>query len=163
MLRYSCRSFTALSLEELYEIMALRQAVFVVEQECAYLDADGKDQQGWHVLGKNEPGEILAYTRLLPRGISYEDYASIGRVITAQKVRGTGEGRRLMEATLLHAQALWPGQTVKISAQAHLSSFYESLGFCPTGEAYLEDGIPHIGMLRTSPEWIPKKRLSQRP
>lgn len=152
MLKYSCLSFTSLSLAELYEIMALRQTVFVVEQDCPYLDADGKDLQGWHVLGKDEREQILAYTRLLPKGVSYEAYPSIGRVITSQDIRGTGEGRRLMQISLQHAQALWPGQTVKISAQAHLAAFYESLGFSTTGEPYLEDGVPHIGMLRKSRE-----------
>lgn len=154
MLQYSCLSFEKLSLEELYQLMALRQAVFVVEQDCAYLDADGKDPQAWHVLGKDSQGQLQAYTRLLPKGITYDAYPAIGRVLTAASIRGKGAGRQLMQVSLDYAQALWPGQTLKISAQSHLSAFYESLGFTPTGEAYLEDGIPHLAMLKKAHEFI---------
>lgn len=148
MLQYSCRAFHELTLDELYDTMTLRQAVFAVEQNCVYLDADGKDQTAWHVLGKNAAGDLLAYARLMPKGLAYNNYASIGRVLSAKSVRGTGEGQRLMAASLREAERLWPGVTIKISAQSYLLQFYQSFGFAPEGETYLEDGIPHIAMLR---------------
>ncbi|MBX2877789.1 MAG: GNAT family N-acetyltransferase [Saprospiraceae bacterium] len=151
MLQYSCTPFSSLSLAALYEVMAVRQLIFAVEQDCAYLDADGKDITAWHVLGTNGQGEILTYARLLPKGIAYEDYASIGRVLSMKAVRGSGEGRRLMEFCLAQCDALWPGISIKISAQAYLLEFYASLGFAPVGESYLEDGIPHRGMIRKTP------------
>lgn len=147
MLQYSCLPFSALSGAELYEVMAVRQTIFAVEQDCAYLDADGKDLAAWHALGRNEQGEIMTYARLLPKGIAYEGYASIGRVLSMEPVRGSGEGRRLMEFSLAQCQELWPGVSIKISAQTYLLAFYTSLGFSPVGEPYLEDGIPHVGML----------------
>lgn len=148
MLQYTCRAFHELTLDELYDTMTLRQAVFAVEQNCVYLDADGKDQTAWHVLGKNAAGDLLAYARLMPQGIAYKEYASIGRVLSAQAVRGTGEGRHLMAVSIQKAEQLWPGVTLKISAQVYLLQFYQSFGFRPQGETYLEDGIPHIAMLR---------------
>ena len=147
MLQYSCLPFSGLSLEELYEVMAVRQTIFSVEQDCAYLDADGKDETAWHVLGRSEQGEIMTYARLLPEGIAYQEYASIGRVLSMQAVRGSGEGRRLMEFALARCAALWPGKAIKISAQAYLLDFYNSLGFTSVGEPYMEDGIPHVAMI----------------
>lgn len=154
MLQYSCLAFPALSNEELYEVMAVRQTVFAVEQDCAYLDADGKDQVGWHILGKDEQGLIQAYARLLPQGTAYTDYPSIGRVLSMKEVRGNGEGRRLMTFCLEQAQRLWPDQTIKISAQSYLLDFYQSLGFSVIGEPYLEDGIPHRAMLKKIPQLV---------
>lgn len=148
MLHYTCRAFHELTLDELYDMMALRQVIFAVEQDCAYLDADGKDQTAWHVLGKTADGSLLAYARLLPKGVVYEDYASIGRVLNAKSIRGQGEGQHLMTVSLQQTKQLWPGVKVKISAQLYLLKFYESFGFVPQGETYLEDGIPHIAMLR---------------
>lgn len=147
MLQYFCLPFSDLSLEELYEIMAVRQIIFAVEQDCAYLDADGKDDTAWHVLGKNEQGEMMTYARLLPKGLAYQAYASIGRVLSMKAVRGSGEGRRLMEFALIKCEELWPGMAIKISAQAYLLDFYQSLGFSSVGEPYLEDGIPHVAMI----------------
>lgn len=147
MLQYACLPFSELSLEELYEVMAVRQTIFAVEQDCAYLDADGKDETAWHVLGKNNAGEIMTYARLLPQGIAYPKYASIGRVLSMQAVRGSGEGRRLMEFALTQCAILWPGIDIKISAQAYLLDFYNSLGFSSVGEPYIEDGIPHVAMI----------------
>lgn len=147
MLQYSCLPFSELSLSELYEIMAIRQTVFAVEQDCVYLDADGKDNTAWHVMGKNQQGQIMTYARLLPKGIAYNGFASIGRVLSMQPVRGSGEGRRLMEFTLKKCVELWPDTALKISAQAYLLAFYASLGFASVGEPYLEDGIPHVAMI----------------
>jgi ElaA protein len=140
------RAFGELSVDELYEIMALRQEVFVVEQTCWYLDADGNDQAAIHVGGYVDQ-KLVAYTRTLPRGISYSDYASIGRVVTSPTVRGRGLGRPLMRYSLDVFFAAYGRQPVKISAQAHLQDFYGSLGFRGVGEEYLEDGIPHRAMV----------------
>lgn len=147
MVEYTCKYFKNLSLEELYAIMALRQAVFIVEQDCPYLDADGKDQFCWHLMG-HENGDLVTYTRLVPRGVSYEEYPSIGRVITAQKVRGRGLGVGLMKESIRQCAVLFGKSAIKIGAQCYLLKFYNSLGFEAVGESYLEDGIPHISMIR---------------
>ena len=102
--------FQDLTVFELYEIMALRQEVFVVEQNCAYLDADGKDLAGWHLMGFNTEGVLVAYTRLLPKGVAYENYASIGRVVSSPKVRGLGYGKILMEESISRIIQLFPNQ-----------------------------------------------------
>lgn len=147
MIQFECKSFKELSLEELYDCMVVRQAVFVVEQDCPYLDADGKDQQAWHLMGKDENNKVVAYTRLIPAGVSYEQYASIGRVVTAQSARGGGVGRQLMEESIRMMEQLFPKVAVKISAQCYLEQFYNSLGFETVGAEYLEDGIPHYPMI----------------
>ena len=147
-MNFDCKKFNELSLEELYKTMVLRQEVFVVEQDCPYLDADGKDPVCHHVLGFNNIGELVAYTRLAPRGILYKKYPAIGRVVTSKSVRGTGAGKELMQASLNYCDQLWPGEPIKISAQTYLKKFYEDFGFVQSGEAYLEDGIPHIPMVR---------------
>ena len=145
-----CKAFYDLSLDELYEILFLRQEVFVVEQDCPYIDTDFKDQKGWHVCGYDKDGHLIAYTRILPKGISYDHYASIGRVITSSRMRGKGIGRSLMEKSIQYAYDLLGLQVIKISAQNHLRSYYGSLGFRPTGDIYDEDGIPHIAMILDS-------------
>jgi ElaA protein len=146
---YTCLPFSALTLVQLYAIMALRQAVFVVEQHCPYLDADGKDAVAHHLLGTDEQGRLATYTRLLPVGASYPQYASIGRVVTADFARGRGLGRPLMQQSVQALEALYGPVPIKIGAQAHLRAYYGSLGFQPVGEIYLEDGIPHVGMVYT--------------
>ena len=142
-------SFAELSLLELYHLMALRQEVFVVEQDCPYLDADGKDFASFHVLGY-QGNELLAYTRIVPPGISYPSYSSIGRVVTAGSARRLGLGKMLMAASIAGCERLYPEQAIKISAQTYLLDFYQGFGFAPVGEGYLEDGIPHQGMVRPS-------------
>jgi ElaA protein len=143
---YTTKSFDQLTLLELYDIMRLRQEVFVVEQECPYLDADGKDIKAMHVLGTDPNGSIQAYTRLLDRGISYDDYPSIGRVINSAAIRGSGEGKRLMQYSIEQIKNLYPGP-IKIGAQAYLKRFYEGFGFVDMDMPYLEDGIPHLIMV----------------
>ena len=138
--------FEELDAHLLYAILQLRQEVFVVEQQCWYLDADGKDQQAVHLVGALD-GRVVAYTRILRRGISYPDHASIGRVVTSPTVRGRGFGRPLMEASIAELYSRYGRQTIKISAQAHLQDFYGSLGFVGMGDIYDEDGIPHRAML----------------
>ena len=146
-LTYTCLTFEALTNTQLYAIMKLRQEVFVVEQDCPYLDADGNDLQSHHLIGQNEKGEILAYTRLLAKGISYPNYCSIGRVVVSDKIRGTGAGHGLMQKSIEQCKLIFPGQALKISAQTYLDKFYQNLGFTPTGESYLEDNIPHQAMV----------------
>jgi ElaA protein len=146
---FKCVLFKDLTVYELYDIMALRQEVFAVEQNCPYQDADGKDLHGWHLMGKNTEGVLLVYTRLLPKGIAYDNYASIGRVVNSPKVRGLGYGKILMTESIVHIEKLFPDQVVKIGAQSYLLKFYESFGFQSTGEQYLEDGIPHTSMILT--------------
>lgn len=147
-LQWTCRDFKDLDKRDLYELLALRQEVFVVEQNCPYLDADGLDYQAWHLMGKDPDGKLLAYTRIIPKGLSYPDHPAVGRVITRKDIRGQGWGRPLMEKTLAYCAELFGPETIKISAQSHLQDFYASLGFEPVGTEYEEDGIPHQAMIR---------------
>lgn len=146
-LHYTYYSYKELSKDHLYEIMQLRQEVFVVEQNCPYLDADGQDHMAFHLIGQDPSGAILAYTRLLPKGSSYASYCAIGRVLTSMKIRKKGEGYILMKESIALCKKLFPNQALKISAQSHLDRFYQNLGFVPTGEEYLEDDIPHQAMV----------------
>lgn len=144
------KHYKDLTIDELYNIMVLRQEVFVVEQDCPYLDADGKDKIGWHVMISDESDQLMAYTRLLAPGTSYEKYSSIGRVVSNGKGRGKGFGKAVMEASIKAIKELFPSHSIKISAQCYLLKFYNDLGFKKVGEEYLEDGIPHMGMIRES-------------
>lgn len=146
-LTYLPVSYQDLTTNQLYQLLRLRAEVFVVEQNCVYQDLDDKDQQAVHLLGISEDGQLAAYTRILPKGASYADYASIGRVITAPFARGKGIGRPLMRESVRVLFEHYGEQTVKISAQAHLGAYYESVGFKGIGDIYDEDGIPHRAML----------------
>lgn len=137
-------SFEEISNKELYEILKLRSEVFVVEQNCVYLDADGLDYVSFHFCGYRN-NELQAYVRILPPGVSYTN-ASIGRVVTRQTTRRTGIGIELMEKAIQHCLNLFSVKEIDISAQVYLIKFYTSLGFRTLGETYLEDGIPHIKM-----------------
>jgi ElaA protein len=142
--------FDDLEPADLYEIVRLREGVFIVEQNCAYLDADGRDQAAWHLLGwLDTDGErkLVAYARVFPPGIRYPE-GSVGRVVTAPEVRRSGLGRTLMAEALKRLESLAPGQPVKIAAQRYLESFYSSFGFKPASMPYEEDGIMHVDMLR---------------
>jgi ElaA protein len=140
-------AFNDLSLQELYDIMVLRQSVFVVEQNCPYLDADGSDQKAFHVLGYDNDGDLVAYSRLLTVGITYTDSISIGRVISSEKVRGEGIGKILMKFSIDEIYRIFGKKKLTISAQCYLIKFYENFGFQIVGESYLEDDIPHIKMV----------------
>ncbi len=146
-LEFLCLPFDDLDLKQLYQIMALRQNVFSVEQNCAYLDADGLDYGSWHLMGVHPDGRIRAYARLLPKDLAYPGYASIGRVVTDREARRFGFGKELMRHAMKNLENLFGKTPVKISAQAYLVKFYESFGFKPTGAEYLEDNIPHIAMV----------------
>jgi ElaA protein len=144
--------FSELNTETLYEIMRVRQEVFVVEQNCPYLDADGKDQYAYHLLLCNDEGKIMAYTRLLAEGVSYPGYISIGRVLSVQEFRGCGAGRAVMAESIKTCMEIFGRHyPIKIGAQSYLKDFYRSFGFEVSGEEYLEDGIPHLHMIR---QWL---------
>ncbi len=144
-LNWICKSFSELSNNELYDILRLRSEVFVVEQNCVFLDMDEKDKKSWHLFGSNEK-EIAAYVRLLPPGLSYAEM-SIGRVVTSPRARKSGAGRTLMLNAIAKCIELFGTQPIRIGAQLYLKKFYHSLGFEPSGDIYLEDGIEHIEML----------------
>lgn len=143
------KSFSELTLDELYDIIALRNKVFICEQQCIYQDIDGLDKKTWHLFAKNENSQqIIAYTRLLPQDITFSQ-ASIGRVIVAKDYRGSGLAHELMTKAISMTLELFNTNTIKIMAQEYLVSFYQSHGFVITSESYLEDNIPHIDMLLT--------------
>ena len=144
-MNWICRSFTELSNTELYAVLRLRSEIFVVEQNCVFLDADNKDQFSYHLMGWQN-NELVAYTRLVPPGMIYSE-PSIGRVVTSITVRGSGIGRQLMQQSIIECKKLFGEQPIRIGAQFYLVDFYRSLGFIPTGGIYPEDGIPHIQML----------------
>jgi ElaA protein len=143
-LRWIDRAFGELSAIDLYAIMALRERVFVVEQKCAYQDADGIDPHARHVWAEDHAHTIHAYLRIVPAGVKFAE-VSIGRVVTSPDTRGNGLGKMLVK----HGLAVAGEVPVRIGAQAHLEQFYAELGFARTSEPYDEDGIPHVEMLRT--------------
>lgn len=146
-MEWTYKFFDELTTIELYDILWLRSRVFVVEQNCVYLDTDYKDQKSFHLIGKIN-GVIVAYVRILPPGLSYNE-ASIGRVLTNPDFRGKGYGIELMNLAIEKTLDQYNVQSIKIGAQLYLHKFYSDLGFVQSGEEYLEDGIPHIEMLLT--------------
>jgi ElaA protein len=145
-IRFDCKHFNDLTPHELYEILHLRNEVFVVEQNCVFQDADHKDQQSYHLVGWID-NELAAYTRLVPPGVAYDEM-SIGRVVTSPKYRRSGMGKLLMEESIIRCYDLFGKGAIRIGAQLYLKHFYESFGFQQEGEEYLEDGIPHIYMIK---------------
>jgi ElaA protein len=145
-MRWQWAGWETLSKENLYDVMMLRQAVFVVEQDCPYMDADGRDPEAMHLLGWKEK-TLVAYVRAFAPGVIYEE-ACIGRVVTSPSIRGTGQGRPLMAEAMRCMDETWGAGPIKISAQRHLEPYYVSLGFQVCGEGYLEDNIPHVPMRR---------------
>lgn len=139
--------FHELGVDNLYDVLALRCRVFVLEQG-PYLDPDGIDRQSWHLLGRDERGTLQAYLRIVDPGVKFAE-PSIGRVVTSPEMRGTGLGRKLFDEGVARCLALWPGQAIRISAQSHLECFYGGWGFRRVGSEYLEDHIPHLEMLRS--------------
>lgn len=144
---WKIKAFDELSAHELYEIFHLRLAVFAVEQNAPYQDADGKDLKSYHVTGHNENAELIAYARIIPAGIAYEE-VSIGRVVTSSKARGTGTGRALFRNAMEFTLQTFGNVPIRISAQSYLIKFYSGFGFKAYGEEYLEDSLPHTGMIR---------------
>ena len=140
--------FNDLTTKELYQILQLRNEVFIVEQNCPFQDLDDKDFKCFHLIGfDNDSQKIMAYTRIVPAGISYTE-ASIGRVVTSPQARGGGIGKVLMEKSIQILEELYGGVSIRIGAQYYLKKFYESLDFEQVNEIYLEDGIEHILMDR---------------
>ena len=126
----------------------MRIKVFVVEQQCPYQDADGKDQKSIHLLGSNSQGELIAYLRLVEPGVSYTEW-SIGRVATDPSVRQSGLGKTMMKMAMEYLEANYDNPPIRISAQLYLRKFYADFGFLTQGDPYPEDDIPHIEMLYT--------------
>lgn len=144
-LQWKLKKFDELTAKELYKILQLRMNVFIVEQQCAFLDADDKDQKAWHLcVWKGD--ELLAYTRLFAPGLMYPE-ASIGRVVVAKAQRSGGLGKLLMERSILNVYQLFGRTPINIGAQFYLKHFYESLGFIQKSDIYLEDNIEHIKMI----------------
>lgn len=146
MIHFIYKTFDELTSIELHDMYALRSEVFVVEQDCVYQDIDGNDPKSIHVLGSIN-GNLVAYARILDQGLSYTDYSSIGRIVVSPTYRAQKLGHELVYFAIKTTQKEYANSPIKISAQAHLEKFYEVHQFKATGEAYLEDGIPHIGML----------------
>lgn len=145
-IEWSLKKFTELSLIELYDILKLRSEVFVVEQNCVFLDMDDKDQSSHHLQGKID-GQLAAVVRILPPGLAYEE-PSIGRVVSSPKFRKRGVGIELMQVAIQKTISLYGNVPIKIGAQLYLKKFYESFGFLQYSDTYMEDDIPHIKMIR---------------
>jgi len=146
MLDIYVKTFNQLSLDELYYLLQLRSEVFVVEQDCVYQDIDGKDKKALHVIGKKD-NTIIAYSRIFKPGDYFKE-ASIGRVVVAENFRHLKYGHQLMVASIKAVETSFSSKKIKISAQKYLENFYNNLGFITSGEPYLEDGIPHIAMIK---------------
>jgi ElaA protein len=158
MITWRCAPFDELTPREIHDMLQARSAAFVVEQNCVFLDIDGIDPVCWHIVGYqgsgpglrrgDEPADrLVATARLVPPGTKFAE-PSIGRVVTTDAVRGTGVGRELMHEAIAQARKLWPRRPLRVAAQQHLEKFYASLGFVTATGPYMEDGIPHIDMLR---------------
>lgn len=145
-MEFVVKKFNELSIQELYAILQLRSEVFVVEQDCVYQDIDYKDQKAFHILGIKEE-KIIAYARIFNSG-DYFSKPSIGRIIVKENQRKYKYGFLLVEESIQYIEDNFIEKTILISAQTYLTKFYNSLGFIQQGEGYLEDGIPHIKMIR---------------
>lgn len=147
MLDITVKNYQQLTKAELYDLLQLRSEVFVVEQDCVYQDIDGKDQKALHVLGYNNK-KLVAYTRVFKPG-DYFNEASIGRVVVRSHERKFKHGYTIMEASIKAIKDYCGTSVIKISAQTYLKRFYSNIGFTEVGEEYLEDGIPHINMIKS--------------
>ena len=146
-MNWTLKSFNDLTLTEFHDIIQLRLDIFVVEQDCPYLDLDGKDLIAHHFFGSTEQGQIVAYTRLFAPGDYYKE-AAIGRVVVHKDFRKNRLGFELMSRSIQQIELLFNTKTIRIGAQTYLKKFYESLGFESTGHDYIEDGIPHMYMIK---------------
>ena len=150
MLTWQWTRFADLSVDDVYDMLALRSEIFVVEQDCVYLDPDGLDRRSWHLLGRGADGALLAYARVCEPGVKFAP-PSIGRVVVSASRRATGLGHALMAEALRRCDEAYPGQRNRIGAQAHLQGFYGRHGYAAVGDTYLEDGIVHVDMERAAP------------
>jgi ElaA protein len=146
-LSWTWQRFPDLGVDNLYDLLALRCRVFILEQG-PYLDPDGIDRHSWHLLGRDQAGEARACLRIVDPGIKYAE-PSMGRVVLDKALRGSGLADMLVAEGLARAEREWPGRGNRISAQAHLQRFYGRHGFQSVGDEYLDDNIPHIEMWRT--------------
>jgi ElaA protein len=135
-----------LSPRDVYDLLALRNEVFGLEQNCVYQDADGADMSAWHLLARDSGATLVAYLRVVDAGVKYPE-VSIGRVVNRASHRDHGLGKTLMREAMQRCEQALGAPAIRISAQAHLESFYSAFGFVRVSENYLEDGIPHIEML----------------
>ena len=147
LIQFKLKSWAELDKSELYQLLQLRAQIFVVEQECAYQDLDGQDPEALHLLASDEHQTLVAYARLYETQIDTKDYVAIGRVCTAETYRGQGISRQLMQQAISYIESNQK-KPITLSAQAYLEQFYQSLGFATVSEPYLEDGIPHIRMIK---------------
>jgi ElaA protein len=145
-LSWGWRRFESLGVDGVYDMLALRARVFVLEQG-PYLDPDGADRRAWHLLGRDEAGALLAYLRVLDPGVKFDE-PSIGRVVVDASLRGQGVGHELVREGIVRCSALWPQHAIRISAQAHLQRFYGRHNFETVSDEYLDDGIAHVDMRR---------------
>ncbi|WP_251859876.1 GNAT family N-acetyltransferase [Clostridium sp. Marseille-Q2269] len=145
---WNLKKFNELTTEEIYEILRVRNQVFVVEQECAYEDCDGKDKSSYHLFYMEE-GKVISYVRILPKGLTFHEI-SIGRVLVNKDYRGKGFARQNISKAIEFVENNLKENSIRISAQHYLLEFYKSFGFKPVSEVYLEDDIPHIEMLYNS-------------
>ena len=145
-MKWAWHRFADLGVDNLYDLLALRCKVFILEQG-PFLDPDGVDRQCWHLLGRDSLGEARACLRLVDAGVKYPE-PSIGRVVLDKALRGTGLADQLVAEGLRQAAKVWPGAGNRISAQAHLRGFYGRHGYVPVGDVYIEDTIPHLEMFR---------------
>lgn len=148
--QWTLKPFDTLTNAELYELLRLRSEVFVVEQNCVFLDMDRMDAPCHHLMGWAPGGELVAAARLVPPGVKYPE-PSVGRVVTSPAFRKKGLGRGLMVHALRELYALYGALPVRIGAQQYLLEFYGSLGFAQDGDMYLEDNIPHVEMIKPAP------------
>ncbi len=150
-LNWEVKTLHQLAGSQLFDVMQLRVNVFVVEQQCVYPELDEKDRDAEtrHIIGCDEKGGLTAYARILPPGLSYPE-VGMGRLVVKKERRGQGFGHQLLRKALEEIHHVWPGRTVKLAAQEYLRGFYEHHGFTMESDRYLEDGIPHIDMVKVS-------------
>lgn len=145
MINWEVKHYKDLSVDEFHDLIYLREKVFIVEQDCPYQDVDGKDKVSFHLIGRLD-NEIVATSRILPPGVSYNEVA-IGRVVMAAKARGKGYAHDMMRQSKSFIVQTFGNVPIRLSAQKYLEAYYASHGFESTGKEYLEDGIPHVEML----------------
>ncbi len=147
--QWEVKTFQQLKVDELFDVLKLRVDVFVVEQQCAYRELDEHDrhQETRHLSGRNEGGQLIAYARFLPPGLRYPE-VNLGRFVVKADLRKQGIGHQLLQAALQEVSRCWPKTTIRISAQDYLQAFYAQYGFIRVSEVFLEDGIPHIEMVK---------------
>ncbi len=150
-IQWEVKTFQRLTVQQLYDVLQLRVDVFVVEQQCAYRELDEYDRhpEARHLSGRNKNGELIAYTRLLPPGLRGPE-VNLGRFVVKADFRKQGIGHQLLQTALQEISHRWPEVPIKMSAQSHLHRFYAQYGFIQVSDGYLEDGIPHVEMVKES-------------